>query len=358
MGHKILFVIPVLEAGGGQRFISTLANYLSIQGHSITIISLRKGESFYPLEPNVNLVTLGYVPIQTANKVKRLVSRIETFFELRSTILKAKPDFVYSILSSTNLLTIASTLFSGIPLYVNDVMSPMRDRTKLERFARRILYPKAKGIICMTEEARGIIARETGAQNIGVIPRPLKEMRAPESVKRTKIILNVGRLHPDKGQEDLIEAFAKLNDDQWKLVFVGDGPSEDVLKEKCRQLGVSDRVDFIGAVENVDSWYYSSSIFAFTSYNEGWGNALSEAMHASLACVSYDCVTGPKEMIDDQFSGLLVPVGDIDSLTMALERLIEDKDLRQLLGQNAHEASDRYRIENIAKNILNFCTDR
>jgi GalNAc-alpha-(1->4)-GalNAc-alpha-(1->3)-diNAcBac-PP-undecaprenol alpha-1,4-N-acetyl-D-galactosaminyltransferase len=237
-------------------------------------------------------------------------------------------------------------------------MSPVRNRTPLERFARKILYPKADGIICMTEQAKEIILRETGAKNIAVIPRPLKQMHGPGSVNRTKTILNVGRLHPDKGQGDLIEAFAKLKHDEWNLVFLGDGPSKKNLMEKCKRLNVVERVSFAGSVSDVDSWYYSSSIFAFTSYNEGFPNALSEAMHASMACVSYDCVSGPKEMINDQVSGLLVPVGDIDSMTQALDRLIENKDFREVLGRNANRDSARFCLENIALRILNFCYPR
>ena len=356
MTQKILFVLPVLEAGGGQRFVSNVANYFAKKGHSITVLSLRKGESFYPLDSKVKLKTLNYVPIQTENKLKRFSSRIETFFELRSTLLEIGPDFVYSILSSTNLLTIASTLFSGIPIYVNDVMSPLRHRTKLERFARRALYRKADGIICMTREAREIVAKETGAENIEVIPRPLKEMKTPDSKERTKTILNVGRLHPDKGQGDLLEAFAQLKNDEWRLVFLGDGPSKGELIKKRKELNLVERVSFLGTVAEVDSWYYSSSIFAFTSYNEGFPNALSEAMHASLACVSYDCVSGPKEMIDHQVTGLLVPVGDIDSMAKALDRLIENKDLCEELGRNAHRASKRFCLENISDQILEFCS--
>lgn len=350
-----MFIIPVLEAGGGQRFISTLANYLSSEGHHVTIISLRKGESFYELNSDVCLKTLNYVPIETENKLKRFKSRIDTFFELRSEILRRKPDFVYSILSSTNLLTIAAAFFSGIPVYVNDVMSPLRRRTKLERLARKILYRKAEGIICMTNEAKEIIERETGAKNIEVIPRPLKVMDFPESSVRSNTILNVGRLHPDKGQIDLLEAFAKLKKKDWKLVFLGDGPSKGELVQKCKQLNLSDLVSFPGSVANVDSWYFSCSIFAFTSYNEGFPNALSEAMHAQMACVSYDCVSGPKEMIDNQVSGLLVPVGDIDSMAEALTKLIENDKMRQELGRNAHVSSKRFCLDNVANRIMKFC---
>lgn len=354
---KIVLVTPLLDNGGGQRFITELANYWDALNYDVSIILLRSGESFYPISKNIKIYELGYSNVDKQGKFDKLRSTIRTLYKLRKKIKQIQPKFVLSILSSTNILTIATTRNLKTKVYVNDIMSPYRKRTSFEKKCRKLLYKRADGVIALTNIAKEIIYKETKSENIAVIPNPVKEVNILENIKKEKIILNVGRLVHDKGQKYLLEAYAKLNKLDWKVVILGEGDRRDSLKELANKLNINNQVLMPGAVKNVDEWLSKASIFAFPSVSESWGLALTESMVAGLPSVSFDCEVGPREMIVDGENGFLVPVGDVDLFTKRIEQLIDDEDLREKFSVNAKKEAEKYKIEIIGNRILEFCTN-
>ncbi|MCA0931050.1 glycosyltransferase [Lutimonas saemankumensis] len=355
---RICLVIPLFGSGGGQRFISTISNFWSEAGHEVSIISLRKGDPFFSLSGNVSVRYLDYVEIKEKSKLNRLRSRLMTFFNLRNEIRKVNPDFVLSILSSTNVLTLLSTRMLDIPVYVNDVMSPYRKRSLLERKARKILYKRANGIIALTEEAKIFIMNETGCKNVIVIPRPVKKIKDYPDIIKEKIILSVGRLHPDKGHKYLLQICKKLNRKDWKFVILGEGELQQSLIELANNLDIRDQILFVGAVQNIDPWLRKASVFAFTSISEAWGNALTESMAAGVPSVSFDCDVAPRHIIEDGINGYIVPLLDIDAFVKKIEMLIDDPSLRDRISKKAKTDSTKYDLRNVGNSILDFCTIR
>src|SRR5690606_39271620 len=112
-----------------------------------------------------------------------------------------------------------------------------------------------------------------------------------------KEILMVGRFIESKHQDHLIRIFATLKAPGWTLVLVGDDHLQQQNRQKweglAKQLGVKDRVLFVGKCNNVDEYFCRASIFAFTSSSEGFPNVIGEAQSAGLPVVAYDCVAGP-----------------------------------------------------------------
>ena len=111
-----------------------------------------------------------------------------------------------------------------------------------------------------------------------------------------------------------------------------------------------------GSVNNIDEWFARSTIFCFPSIFEGFPNALVEAMAAGLACVSFNCDTGPSEIIVERVNGLLIPVKDVVALRDAINILIEDIKLRNDISLEATKVSERYKIDKIGQQYLDFCT--
>ncbi len=105
---------------------------------------------------------------------------------------------------------------------------------------------------------------------------------------------------------------------------------------------------------DVDSQYLKSKIFAFTSNSEGFPNVIGEALSAGLPVVSYDCVAGPSEMIVDGENGFLVPVFDDDLFQKRLQQLIDDEELRQKMARKAPESVEKFSIEKIGQQYLDF----
>ncbi|WP_117882561.1 glycosyltransferase family 4 protein [Aureibaculum luteum] len=349
---KIVLVTPLLDLGGGQRYITALANYWSSQGHFVNIIVLRKGKSFYTINSEVVVTELNLIG---ERGIKKVISALKTSIKLRKKIQSIKPDFVLSILSSTNVLTILATRFLKIRVIVEDVMSPLRSRSKVENRCRNFFYKKATGVIALTDFAKGIIQHETGCKNIITIPNPVFDLKTDETIKKEKIVLNVGRLNCAKGQKYFIEACKKINRPDWKFVILGEGELRKDLEQQINNLGINNLVTLNGAEKDVGKWLSKSSIFAFPSISEAWGLALMEAMAAGMPCVSFDCITGPAEMIEDGENGFLVPVGDMNLFIDKIKLLMDNKELRNNFSINAKKIKNKYSIEKISNDILEFC---
>lgn len=161
---------------------------------------------------------------------------------------------------------------------------------------------------------------------------------------------------PEKGHKYLIKAFSLIEDQSWKLVILGDGPLKLNLEKQAQSLGIEDRLIMPGSVPNVDEWLARSSIFAFSSVSEGFPNALAEAMAARLPAVSFDCNAGPRDIIVHNDNGLLIKEKDVVEFTTALDLLMDDKELRERLGENALQIKEKLSVEDIAKRYFEFIT--
>lgn len=350
---KIILVIPTLKQGGAERIMSELANVWSSQEHEVHIVLLAKSEDFYKLHTNVIVHKLAF---NYTNRLNKTYGELQVFFNLRKIIQNEKPDFVLSFMTKYNALTILASAFLSTKVFVSDRSNPKKKLPLLIAMLRKLTYLHADGIIAQTSLAKDVLIKETGNKNIAIIPNPLKEVRTFSEMKREKVILNTGRLVIEKGQKYLLEAFAKVEDTEWKLVILGDGPLRHKLEEQTDLLGLKDRVLMPGTVNDVDKWLAKASIFAFPSISEGFPNALVEAMSAGLPCVSFDCDAGPRDFIKDTDNGYLVPVGDVVTFLERIENLMNNDNLRKKIGQEATKIREEFESTMIANKYLYFCT--
>lgn len=349
---KIALIIPTLKQGGAERVISELANTFYNEGYSVLLILLSQGtEDFYELNSGILIYRLKFEGGHIRQKVLSLTSSL---FNLRSIILKENPDAVLSFGDKYNVYTLLATKFLKTKIFISDRSNPKRKIPRSTEILRKYLYKYATGIIAQTALAKEILEQKTNSKNIRIIPNPLKEIKKYPGIEREKIILNVGRLVPQKGQTYLLEAFSKIKDKSWRLVLLGSGPLLDALQKQAIELGIQDSVSFPGAVKNVDEWLARASIFAFPSISEGFPNALIEAMGAGLPCVSFDCDAGPGEIIKDGENGILLPVQDTEALSKAIDTLVSDPHLRHELGRNAEQTVQQFSINAISEQYLNF----
>ena len=116
--------------------------------------------------------------------------------------------------------------------------------------------------------------------------------------------------------------------------------------------------DCLIATVKGDKFLSESSIYALTSDIEGFPNALCEAMAHGLACISFDCVAGPGDIIRHGENGILIEEGDTDRFVSELDRLIQDKDLRMRLGREAEKIQITLHGDRIFSRYLDFILDR
>jgi GalNAc-alpha-(1->4)-GalNAc-alpha-(1->3)-diNAcBac-PP-undecaprenol alpha-1,4-N-acetyl-D-galactosaminyltransferase len=349
---KVVIVIPSLAQGGAERVISELANDWAGVGHDIHLLTLYPQEDFYQVSDAVIRWRLNMV---YSGHIKKVVNEIRTLIKMRGRIISLQPDFVLSIGYQFNVLAIMATRLTGIPVFISDRSNLKVKLPLITRIGRKLLYRWAKGVIAQTESAKKLIEKGLKNKNVAVIHNPLREINVTGAASRERIILNVGRLVREKGQEHLLEVFAKLDAPGWRLVILGEGPLRKTLEQKACKLRIEGRVEFPGAVKDMDRWLAKASIFVLSSLSEGFPNALCEAMAAGLPCISFDCDTGPRDIIENGKNGLLVPVGDRQKLQTAISSLLNDSGLREKIGANAGEIRSRLTKENTTWRYIDFC---
>jgi glycosyltransferase involved in cell wall biosynthesis len=158
-------------------------------------------------------------------------------------------------------------------------------------------------------------------------------------------LLAVGRLHADKGFDLLIQAFATLapSHPDWDLVILGEGDERAALEAQVGKAGLASRISMPGRAGNVGDWYDSADLYVLTSRFEGLSNTLLESMASGLAAVSFDCDTGPREIVREGIDGVLVrPNGDVPALCKALADVMGNDGARQRMAQAATDVRDRF----------------
>lgn len=348
---KIFLIIPTLRQGGAERVMSELANEFAKQKHEVHLILLARASDFYRIDDPVSIHRLAFV---NRGRFRKLFDEIKVLFKLRNLLSLHKPDATLSFIDKYNIFTLIASYNLKIKVFVSDRSNPYIKIPFFLSFLKVFTYNHANGIIAQTQLAKNILAKKTKNRNIKVIPNPLKNIEHFPEVSREKIILNVGRLVPEKGHKYLLEAFSKLDGNTWKLVILGDGPLRDELQDYAKELKIDDSLHMPGSVKNVDEWLAQSSIFAFTSISEGFPNALVEAMAAGLPCISFDCDAGPRDIIEDGINGFLSPLYDVESLHHIMSLLIENPQLRLEIGFEATSVRTKYDKKIIAEKYLDL----
>ncbi len=354
---KICLVIPSLQAGGMERVMSELAGYFALKKDvelHLVLFGITR-EMFYSIPDSISV----HKPSFRFNNKQRIISTIKTLYFLRRKIKQINPDSILSFGEYWNNFFLISTLGLKHHKYISDRSQPDKSLGRLHDLLRQWLYPKATGLILQTEKAKEIYLENNRHDNIAVIGNPIREFKNTNLTnKKEKIVLMVGRLIKSKNQDKLIEIFAKANQPDWKLMFVGydhlKQQNMERLKKLAKELQVDDRVIFTGKQDNIEEIYLKSSIFAFTSSSEGFPNVIGEAMAAGLPVVAFDCVAGPSEMIRNGQNGFLVPLFDSSEFETKLTLLIKDENLREKLGVNAQENIKEFSKKRICETFYEF----
>ncbi|WKU19012.1 glycosyltransferase [Advenella alkanexedens] len=352
---NILFVIPTLQQGGAERVMSELANeFVNQQGITVHLVLLADSKDFYQINKKVIVHRLGF---KNTGKIRKLKSEISTFFKLRNLLKKQKPTAVLSFMEKYNVFTLLASSFLGLKIFVSDRSNPRTLPPFHIYLLRKFTYKNAAGVIAQTSLAKEQLWKQTKNNNIKIIPNPLRNVILFPEVPKEKLIINVGRLVPEKGQKYLLEAFSLLNAPEWKLVILGDGPLLQSLIFQAKKLNILDRLIMPGAVKNVDEWLARSSIFAFSSISEGFPNALIEAMAAGLPCVSFDCDAGPRDIIENGRNGFLVPNADAILLAKKLDEIINNPGIGDHASNIAVNVRTLFSKNKISKDVFNFITN-
>jgi glycosyltransferase involved in cell wall biosynthesis len=212
-------------------------------------------------------------------------------------------------------------------------------------------YPRLDALAVLTESDRRSYSAlfRSGAPPVVLLPNAVPAIDGGRADPTRKTVVAAGRLTRQKGFDRLIPAWSQVNrtHPDWRLEIYGNGPEGAALQQLVDQHGLSGTVRLMGRTKRLGDAFANSSIFVLSSRREGLPMVILEAMSKGLPVVSFDCPTGPAEIVVNDHNGVLVPNGDIPALTEALRQLIEDDEQRARLGRGALETASRYDAEAI-----------
>lgn len=363
---RITFVISSISSGGAERVMSMMSNYWARKGWNITIITYATREAdFYNIHSHVERIRI-HSDNQKRGFLSPVISNISRIYFLRKEIIRSRPDVIISFMDTVNVLTLIATVFLNYPILISERVDPRYHLPKLPwRILRRIFYSRASGLIVQTSNLLKWASVRVGTKKSFVIPNPIDQIVSNSTNNTSKFshsyIVAVGRIETQKGFDILIRIFDRVlkSHPDWKLVIVGEGTKRQSLELLITSLGLTEKVLLIGRITDPSEVMRNASVFALSSRFEGFPNVLIEAMKLGLPVISYDCPSGPAEIINHRKNGILIPMDNEIEFEKSLVELMDDRNFAESLGKEAKKVILTYSEdkifgmwENIIKLIL------
>lgn len=355
---KVCFLIGNLNHSGGTERVTTLiANALAEKKYQVSILSLADGkQSFFELVPSIKTYSLYPEKISFKKNFLGAVWRIRKFVTQHQIDTLIVVDSISCIFTVPALfgLKVKHICWEHFNLKVN-LGSWFRD------LGRWMAAKWCNKIVTLTERDKSFWDKRFDLEHTNKVvaianPSPFEVQQNIPSLDY-KTILCVGRLTYQKGFDLLITAWARVAQQvpDWKVVIVGSGEDEQMLKQMAKSLGVDDSIIFAGQQKNMSTFYRQASFFCMSSRFEGLPMVLLEAQSYGLPIVAFDCDTGPAEIVQHNINGLLVESGNINGLTNSLLELINLSNIQyEKTSSNAVENSVRYSVNPILKQWLSI----
>lgn len=346
---KIDFIVDSLVPGGAERVLVLLANYFERQGHDVSIITFNDKEVWEPSK-TIKRIKLHHGKIK--NQMIRCVKVLGQYYYNK----KNRPDVIISFMTRTNLNAIIIAKLYNIKIIASEHNNHLKKIDRIGHYTRKYVYKYSNALTVLTNfDKQYYIKRKVNAY---VMPNPCTfDLYQEPTRNRNKTILAVGALnrYHHKGFDNLIPIVApvlKRNPD-WNLKLVGGGKKGmQLLKDLTEKHDIKDQVIFEGFSKEVSRIMRESEIYIMTSRFEGLPMVLIEAMSQGLACISYNCTTGPSDIINHNENGILVEDQNHQAMGEELEKLMNNPQRREQLSNNAINSLDRFKIDNIYKRYL------
>jgi len=367
----LILLLSAWGMGGTIRAAHNLAGYLVANGYEVEIASVfrdRREPFFGRFPPGVKVTALDdrrrdrterslrplialmrRVPSALAHSSDRQGDWWSLWVDIRlARTLRRRAGFFVTTRPSLNLIAAELSPPGLITVAQEQInLSAWSPRLR-EAMARK--YPELDALVVLTDgDVRQYDELLAGQLRLARIPNSVHAMGGSDPDLGERTVLAAGRLTHQKGFDLLIPAFAKVAGEHpdWRVRICGKGEQQAELRELIASHGLQDRIELAGPVGNMAEEMAMASVFVLSSRFEGFPLILIEAMSKGLAVVSFDCPTGPGEIIDDHRNGLLVAPNDIDALAGGLGEMMGDEELRRRCAAAGRETARDYAIDAI-----------
>lgn len=348
---NVCFLIGNLNnSGGTERVTSLVANEISKrEGYKVSILSLVDGlEPFFTLNENISIYSLYEEKISFKKNLFGAIWRIRNFVKKNKIHTLIVVDSISCIFTVPSLWRMQTNHICWEHFNFKN-----NNGVKYRDIGRKWAAKNCNYVVTLTSKDKKFWQDGLGKSNAKLInianPSTYVKPHCSASLD-SKIVLAVGRLTKVKGFDLLIQAWQKICESNrtWTLYIVGGGPEEENLKNLVNKLGIENRVVFTGMTHNVGLYYAKSSIFCLSSRNEGLPMVLLEAQSYGLPIVSFDCNTGPSELVEHGINGFLVPPEDISSMQYYLEKAmsLEARRYNEMMINSLNNI-EKFSIQNI-----------
>ncbi len=336
------------------------------------------GRDLYEVSIDENIRVFG---IYMSRKITPFIDLLSVF-KLYIVLKKEKPLIVHSHTPKAGIISMLAAKLANIPIRLHTVAGlPLMETKGIKRkilsfvekvtyFCATNVYPNSKGLfqfivdeelvsfkklkVIANGSSNGIDTTYFDSGNISEVQK--ENLRIKLNIHNTDFVfIFVGRLVGDKGINELIQAFLRINDDKVKLVLVGGTESElDPLSEETiNEIEINSNIISVGFQSDVRPYFAISNCLVFPSYREGFPNVVMQAGAFGLPSIVTD-INGCNEIIEEGINGTIIPSKNIEELFLSMQKIINDELWRNRLACNARDRIvSRYEQQLVWNAILN-----
>lgn len=345
---KLLFLVNNVNGKGGvEKVLNTLINSLELNFSNfkieiVSVLSNINDQSLYEYNKNI---TIHHLEMNN-------VFNYHFFLKLYKTLKKS--DFNYVICLSSTL--VLATFIIQFLLKTNSRFkiiawehSQYSNISYLKRQIRKIIYPRLSNVISQTK-SDSLLFKHEGC-NALAIPNPIDLNQTEPQKNRRNHIIAIGRLEYEKGFDLLVKMIGenKFDFEGWKVDIYGEGSQTELLISLINQYKIKHIVELKKFEKNLQEKISGYEMLLSSSRSESFSMVILEALSCSLPVVAFDCPSGPREIIDHDVNGYLVPCFDEIEFMNKTRNLMNNPELRIKMGISGLKKSGDYSMDKIIK---------
>lgn len=355
--YKICLVSECLSTGGAERVAALLSQFFvskGIETHHVIVLDSVVYEYAGEL---LNLGKLKNESNSVANKWNR-------FFVFKKYIQQHNFDYIIDFRVKNNFYQewVISKFVYNVPKIYAVRSYFLKYYFPKKKWLAQMIHKDAFGIVTNTEMIKKNVQEVYNLKKVTTIYNPIAvDFVDLQSQEKTDIdfeyIICAGRMKDNVKQFDkLIEAYSNsvLPSNNIKLIVLGDGKQRNALENLAAALKLDTMVLFYGHVKNPFKYYKNAKFFVLSSRFEGMPNVILESLACGTPVISFDCLSGPGEMINHQENGILVENQNVAKLTEAMDLFVKNERLYAYCKGNAQKSIQKFSLENIGNQWLEY----